>query len=508
MTFREAEAQRPATGRPVTAAPAVRTGSGLQRALADPAVRFWVAIWVEVALVGSYLLIRTAHLPRSYLIAWAIMAGVVGLVAPASGLVGLVAIAPFTEPLSFSRELGLKPVLILPITAGVLLRQLSSWIGIQRVPRLQAPLVLAALLALGAALGVLTTFNNLGPKLGGQAAQLWLPGIGGGVLILLAAYWAGRNGWTRPFWVAVGAATIGGVLSLIEFVDRPLIRNSPIAWMLRGEFDPSRITGIIPSPNGVAALMILPAGVLIAVVLFARSRAAKLLAGLLTMPLIVALFLTLSRAPMLGLGAIAVIFALRFSRALGLALVVLGLVAAAVLLPPYLRERAETTNIPVTDNRYLVASDDLRLQAWASSLYMWREEPLIGHGFQSYRELHGYFGDPILRAPHNEWLRFFAEGGLLSGVTALLFVAFTAARLASSRSLVATGALGAFIGWVLAASFNNPLLYVQVNAIVFTIVGIGLAAAGRIDGDAAGRPAARAPVSDPGRSAWSESSAT
>jgi hypothetical protein len=42
-----------------------------------------------------------------------------------------------------------------------------------------------------------------------------------------------------------------------------------------------------------------------------------------------------------------------------------------------------------------------------------------------------------------------------------------------------TGILAGFLGYVIAASFNNPLLFVRVSAVAFTIFGVGLALAER-----------------------------
>ncbi len=65
-----------------------------------------------------------------------------------------------------------------------------------------------------------------------------------------------------------------------------------------------------------------------------------------------------------------------------------------------------------------------------------------------------------------------------------------------------TGILAGFLGYVIAAAFNNPLLFVRVSAVAFGIVGVGLALAERARAPAAqsdpmagALPAAEAPES-------------
>ena len=88
------------------------------------------------------------------------------------------------------------------------------------------------------------------------------------------------------------------------------------------------------------------------------------------------------------------------------------------------------------------------------------------------------FGDPVLNAPHNEWLRLFAEHGAVVGLTGLLFVGVTAHRLARRRGWVETGILASFVSLVVAACFNNPFLFNQVTIPAFVLAGTGVALAG------------------------------
>jgi O-antigen ligase len=122
-----------------------------------------------------------------------------------------------------------------------------------------------------------------------------------------------------------------------------------------------------------------------------------------------------------------------------------------------------------------VASDALRLQAWDSAFHMWLDQPVTGQGFLAYKQLADAYGDTVLSSPHNEWLRLFAEEGTIGGIVGLGFLATTAWWLTRRRGSVARGILAGAIGYGLMATFNNPLLFIQVSAIVFVGVGYGLA---------------------------------
>jgi O-antigen ligase len=110
---------------------------------------------------------------------------------------------------------------------------------------------------------------------------------------------------------------------------------------------------------------------------------------------------------------------------------------------------------------------------------MWADAPLTGQGYLAYKELAESYGDPLLGSPHNEWLRIFAEEGVVVGLVAIAFLVATAVTLARVPGWLGTGILAGFLGYVIAASFNNPLLFVRVSAVAFGIVGVGLALAER-----------------------------
>ena len=84
----------------------------------------------------------------------------------------------------------------------------------------------------------------------------------------------------------------------------------------------------------------------------------------------------------------------------------------------------------------------------------------------------------ILDAPHNEWLRFFAEEGLFVGVAGLVMALVVPVTLARTRSgYLPAAAAATAAGVFVMACFNNPFLYTQFNVPTFMVIGAGLGVA-------------------------------
>jgi len=120
-------------------------------------------------------------------------------------------------------------------------------------------------------------------------------------------------------------------------------------------------------------------------------------------------------------------------------------------------------------------ADQARVDAWSASIQMLVAQPLVGHGFRTFEWLHLEYGS-TLDAPHNDWLRFFAEGGLIVGLAAIGFVVSTLMAMLRASGWMGALGLSVLATLVLMGSFNNPMMYVQVNVPTFLVLGIGLGA--------------------------------
>jgi O-antigen ligase len=300
------------------------------------------------------------------------------------------------------------------------------------------------------------------------------------IIILVSAAWTARDVDLRVLVVAVGVAVVAAVVCLIEYAAPGSISNGPFAWVGFWKVFGARLAGTIPSPNALSTQLIVPTMVLLAAVVLARDVRLRAVAAVALLPVLAAQYLTFSRAPFIALYVFVVIVAWRFRRWVGIAVLVVGLVAGVLVLPTYLQLRTSSISGDATDpTAVVIASDEYRFRAWGAALRMVEDKPLIGQGYLAYKELADTFGDPVLGSPHNEWLRIFAEEGVIVGLVAIAFLVMTAITLARVPGWLGTGILAGFLGYVIAASFNNPLLFVRVSAVAFGIAGVGLALAER-----------------------------
>jgi hypothetical protein len=490
-------------------------GAGVQetrrpmwRPVLDAIVRRRLVVAVELVMVGAWLILRTevAVEARPY-VAWTAVAAVVALVSPTSGLVILVATAPFYEPPTLFRVLGIRPngqvlgmrhVLVAVLGIAVALRIAAG--GWRRLPQ-SAALTLATVLTVLTAIGTVWTLASFDPQFGPRAAQSWLATIGGAMVVLFVATWVGRSGTTRPLAAAVAGCAAASVLSLVELVRPGMISTGPLAWIgFWKDFGP-RVTGIIPAPNAVATMLIVPAIVSTAAISHLRgwNRVAATLAAV---PTVGATLLTLSRSAVGGFYVALVLFVGRHRPQTGWILFAVGLVAAAIALPFFIQFRAGVVGITADQSpiQWILGADEARITAWTASLRMWLDSPILGHGFLSYRVLGPAFGDPRLGSPHNEVLRLFAEEGIVGGITIIAFIVALVRELRRPGDWLATALVAGAISYWFAAMFNNPLLFIQVSAIAFTFFGFGLARSdvahpARVDDDAP-RPRAGPPQTE------------
>jgi O-antigen ligase len=432
-------------------------------------------------MIGLWLILRTTVSvdSRPYLL-WTIFAAGIGVVSPTSGLVILAGTAPFFEPVSLSRVLGMRHILVAVLGVSVLVRLgVGGW---RRMPW-SPPVVLAIAIGILTAIGVGVTSTRFSTDWTTTAAQTWLSSIGGAMIILVVAVWVARDGSWRAAAAAIAAAVVAGGLSLIDHFARGTVANGPLGWIGFWKDFNGRLGGAVPSPNGMAALLILPTAVLIFWGILGRGRVWATVGALaIAAPMVIALYVTYSRAALLALFVLAVVLCWRIRRALGIAVLAIGIVGGAILLPSYLQLRSQSAvEGAVTPGSILVASDEFRFRAWGAAVGMWQNQPITGQGFLAYKQLADSYGDPVLGSPHNEWLRLFAEEGTVAGLAGLAFVAGSLWWLSRRRNPIGSAILAGAAGYFLMASFNNPLLFVQISAVAFTIVGFGLAVATRND---------------------------
>ncbi len=451
------------------------------------------------ALLLAYLVLRTVDSSRGWLELWYVAATAFSVAFPYGGLLLVIPVGMFIGPYLIRPGLPAWTIWIVAWSAGVLARVVHGLVRDRgAVARAYAnpPMLAALVLLLASALSVATTWRHFGRAPGVDAVYRWLWGPGTALLVLLAVAWLVRDGRTRPLVVAVITGVVGAAVSLVGWYAPEALRGSAASWLLGPQTDLSRLHGVTYLATGLEALLIVPAAILALAALYATDRRVRTAAVIAMAPVVLAIWFTYNRAGLLGAYVIAVVAAWHVRARLGQVLALVGLVGGLALLPFYLGFRGSTlgSGATVASGQLLAPSDQLRLQGWTAAIRMWEDAPIFGHGFWSFFRLHESYGSPVLDAPHNEWLRFFAEGGAVAGLAGIGFVVAVTWYLSRGSGWLPRAALAAFICWVLALCFNNILSYDQVSIPLMTVVATGVALVQR-EREAAGvRAAAPGPA--------------
>ena len=297
------------------------------------------------------------------------------------------------------------------------------------------------------------------------------------MIVILVAIWLGARGERRPLWVAVASATLAGLLSLAAYLAPNHLHELTIQALLSDKDFGTRLAGAIAiaERDGLPARRPdrdLRGGARPG----PRSAVAARGGCVLLVPLLAALYLTYSRSAILAVFAIAVIVLWRWRRRVGVALLILGIVAGVAITPFYLQARGNLLggSAVLEPGKVLIASDEQRITAWGAA---------AGCGSTSRSSATASGATRSSRRPTvtRSSVRPTTSGsgcsprkGWSPGLLGVAFVLTVAWRLARIPGWLAAGALGAFVGWAITATFNNPFLFLQVNAIAFTVAGITL----------------------------------
>jgi O-antigen ligase len=130
---------------------------------------------------------------------------------------------------------------------------------------------------------------------------------------------------------------------------------------------------------------------------------------------------------------------------------------------------------PIVDRFWNAASSlkNDRGVVWSDTLELVRNFPVFGTGFGTFRFVFPKYktllGQAIWRSPHNDYLMFFAEGGIIS-LLSFLWLIFSALKiLVKENTLLARGAAAGFIS-ILVHSFFDFNLQIPANAYLFAVI--------------------------------------
>lgn len=440
-------------------------------------------------LIVAFVVARSMGVGAAGAAAWAICGVLVALASPLGAGLAVAALGPFDDWGLPDTEAGARSVMVAALAASVALRAarpLGARLrrrgvrgilhGLDTTGRWAAvALTCGSVVLVGTALGVVHSALRFGSAFAVQSAALWATGPGTAMAVLLLAAWFGARGERGPLYSAVGAAVVAMVIAVIQRLAPDLIAASPFAWLIVTAPDSAafRLAGVTTSAIAIATLGLMPLAMAGGLLVYgpARTRAWVLIA----LPaLLLAVVATLSRSALVVVAAGAALFAARLGRRAALVALGIGLAAAVVLIPVFLAVRnggaTDAGSQPLLAD-FLTFGDRERLMAWEAALRMGLGSPLVGHGFRSFLLLHVAYGGGRIQAPHDEWLRFFAEEGLIVAAAGVGLVVFGLATLWQGRTAIVLGAFGTLLGYAFMATFNNPLNYAQVNIPIFMVIG-------------------------------------
>lgn len=138
-----------------------------------------------------------------------------------------------------------------------------------------------------------------------------------------------------------------------------------------------------------------------------------------------AIFLTASRASLVGLATTLAVLVWRSkNKVMGFLLILAFIAAYSWQAGDLMKERAGT----ITNTTE--ASSATRLESWAAAAGMIADNPLIGVGLASYGPAFPHYSDKKPREAHNTMLQISAEMGVTAGAMYLLIVGYSVAGLA------------------------------------------------------------------------------
>jgi O-antigen ligase len=294
---------------------------------------------------------------------------------------------------------------------------------------------------------------------------------------------------------ALRMLTIGGsglaVMSVVRLAEI-LLRNPDAIAALRATSNGLRISPQIP--DYIAAGSYFSLCWLIALGLAIAKPRSRLVWVAASVPLIAGLYLTGSRSVIAAalIGVVALIFMLvRHRAAAARGVIVFALLVVVIMVVSY---------------RWMIGRDAIgemagqsltvRIELLRTGLRVISTRPLLGIGLDRFFLLAAGLASPELRAlwsgrmnPHNDFLRFGAELGLI-GLGLFLWILAAAARrvwgaLKSHHDARLMGLAAGVIAFLVTSLVSNPLMVRDVSYVFWIALGLAAGQAARLQPDAA-----------------------
>jgi O-antigen ligase len=258
--------------------------------------------------------------------------------------------------------------------------------------------------------------------------------------------------------------------------------------------DAVRLTGLyVTSPVGLALAMQLGGLAALALRKLAPPSPERraVLIGLAVLFGSVLVF-TSTRLVFVSFFAGVVMFELLTRSARSVPIILLAAVVSLVAQPDLVGRLTGTGQVTPPSAEQPVAGSDLdgaddsfrtRLFIWRTMTGEWLESPLVGHGTGAFALRYETITGVPRVAPHNDYLGFLVDGGLVGLGLYLLLQALVVlalvrtmreARSAGSTPVLGVLALTVFLATNVANAINNSILYLDLQAAVWALVAVGV----------------------------------
>ncbi|MBO0794785.1 MAG: O-antigen ligase family protein, partial [Ktedonobacteraceae bacterium] len=259
----------------------------------------------------------------------------------------------------------------------------------------------------------------------------------------------------RQIWLLLTMVLLAGISQSLYGYAQSFFSLGPTSFM---RDESLRVYGTFDQPNPYSGYINMSLSIAIALTLFAGDWKTRILAGITTPLLAVAVFLSQSKGGELALAiALALIITLGPPRlrlwigAASIAVLCLvgaylgGLIPDTILFPIF--KKAGLTQLSFTIPRNYNYANSERLAHWVAGIHMFLDHPLLGVGIGNYATAYPHYALGIFVLPlghaHNYYINIAAEAGIFGLLTLLFFLG--AIFLASARSYRAINRLWAHL---------------------------------------------------------------
>lgn len=259
----------------------------------------------------------------------------------------------------------------------------------------------------------------------------------------------------------------GGILALIGFYLFKTIPDFEAAGLADLGWDPhiGRLTSTWLDPNfaagGFAFLLALLGGKILKTREFLKQTWLIILAGMM----LIALLLTYSRSGLVALGISGLVLGLVGNRKLLVALLIVGIVGmgASSRLSERIGELAQSAaSLGSNSQQVLDPTAQLRVSSWEEGLRIWKENPLLGVGYGTYK-FHQTFASETSHAASGSdasLLNIAATTGSIGLISFLIFLGnLLLLAWQKRKTALGLGFLAALCGLLIHSIFVNSLFF-------------------------------------------------